>query len=32
VECIVEQRPGADSRITLSERADALGLPRAVIE
>jgi len=30
--CIVEQRPDRDSRIVLSERADALGTPLSVLD
>jgi choline dehydrogenase-like flavoprotein len=32
LQCIVEQRPDRDSRITLSERTDALGVPLSVID
>jgi len=32
LQCIVEQRPDRDSRITLSERNDALGVPLSVVD
>ncbi len=32
LQCNVEQRPDRDSRITLSERTDALGVPLSVID
>lgn len=32
LQCIVEQRPDRDSRITLSERTDALGVPLSTID
>jgi choline dehydrogenase-like flavoprotein len=31
-QCIVEQSPNADSRVTLSEQSDLLGVPMAVVD
>lgn len=32
LQCIVEQRPDRDSRVTLSDRSDALGMPLTVLD